>query len=121
MTTVTDNSVLLDALRLARSERLKVQAMEAVEAGAQPALVAKLREAIAFVNEHHRFWTNDDVWDLWVQDWQQPMPPEPRLLGPLIQSARYRHQMLPTGEWVKSRRPECHHRLIPQYRSRVSQ
>lgn len=60
------------------------------------------------------YFTTDDVWEL-LKD-SGYTTPEPRALGSVIrQFARYK-QIIPTGSYRKSTRPECHRRPLAVWR-----
>lgn len=67
------------------------------------------------LSQSHKFFTTDDVWFALRE--LQVHTPEPRAMGAVIRFARSHGWILPTGVWVRSRRPACHSRPISRWRS----
>lgn len=61
--------------------------------------------------EQHRRFTTDDVWAL-LAERNVPAPREPRALGAVIRVAQKQGMVRATGDYVKSRRTECHGRPV---------
>ena len=60
--------------------------------------------------------TTDDVW-YWLEVWEVDPPHEPRALGAVMRSMRSDREIISTGQYVKSMRPECHSRPVMVWRA----
>jgi hypothetical protein len=95
------------------------EAMDRVERHSTAEEKKWLTKVIYFVAQNYRVFTTDAVWD--VMDRAGLSVRERRLLGPLMRRAVARRVCVPTGQYRRSDRVECHGRTVPIYKSLIHQ
>jgi hypothetical protein len=103
------------------STQLTIDAIDQViEAGLEHANAEWRRVALATVRliaDTREFFTTDDVWAL--LDATGFTTSDPRAMGGVMRTAKAQGFAAPTSMMEKSRRPECHYRLITVWASRL--
>jgi hypothetical protein len=66
--------------------------------------------ACCLVAEQQVFLTSDDVWEMLATIAPQYQTHEPRAMGAVMRRVARDKKIEPTDRYVKSNRPECHHR-----------
>lgn len=94
------------------AERAADEAIERVGRNADPNWKQAALEAVCIIalDRRQRF-TTDDVWELLDQQGVRATH-EPRALGAVIRTAQSKGLIQSTGEYVKSKRIECHGRPV---------
>lgn len=91
------------------------EALERVEANADKDWMRAARDAVAALALAGGSFTTDDAWKLLRE---VPVPREPRAMGAVIRELARMGLILPTGEYRKSERPDCHRRPVAVWRGR---
>lgn len=94
-------------------ERLKEQALTAVEQAHKDWVVIALQVVRDLCNSRPEF-TTDDIW-MYVEG----IPAEPRAMGAVMRKAVKERLCEQTDRTIKSRRAQCHRRPIAVWRSKT--
>lgn len=98
----------------AEGERRKLEAIERVGKNAPEEWMAMASAAVETCALSGEPFTTDDVWSI-LERAGHGSPPEPRAMGAVIRRAVTSGLIRETGNYIKSERPECHRRPIPQW------
>lgn len=94
------------------AETLKEEALDQVSRGPSAEWMGVLRDMVLLVSREMDEFTSDDVWR-----WLAELPPEPRVLGTVLSNLAKEGLVQQTGEYRKSKRPECHARPVAVWRA----
>ena len=92
-------------------------AIDRAEAAANPEWICMAKAILVILAKQRREFTTDEIWRS-LQD-ANVGTKEPRALGALMRKAEKARliEKIP-GKWIKSTRPECHHRPLQVWRGK---
>jgi len=95
------------------------EAIDRVERNADPDWAEAAYLACRLVAEDQQFFTTDNVWQKISILFPQFKTHEPRAMGAVMRKAAKDGAIVPTDEYVRSDRPECHRRPMMRWESLI--
>lgn len=95
------------------------EAIDRVEKNSHPEWAEAAYLACCLVAECEIEFTTDSVWDMLAQLFPQYATHEPRAMGAVMRRAAREGKIIPTDEYWKSTRAECHRRPLTVWESLI--
>ena len=106
----------LSLLDVIEAETAKSEALERVEANADPSWKKQAMTIVKQLASSRSEFTTDDVWEALFQA-DVDMPHEPRALGAMMRNCAHEGRIVATDRYVPSARIACHRRPVRVWRS----